>query len=648
MKIAILTTSFPRWEGDYIGNYILAVAAEHAREGHEVRVVAPHASGLRTVETLDGVGVRRFRYMVPSRLEHVAYGGGVFANLQSSLVAKLTLPLFFLSLLAQSLRVVRWADVVHAHWPLAGLGAVVAGRLLRKRVVLTLHGIEVFTKRAQLITKLCLRGSDHVICNSSATLEAALTLGTPRASSVIPFGISRDFSEPGDQVDVRARHRIVPGTVLLFSLGRLIPRKGTEYLLRAMPAVARQGNCHLIIGGDGPERGRLAQLTDQLDAKDAVTFAGAIPSDELPSYYRQSDIFVHPVVTDASGDAEGLGIVLLEAMSCQVPVIASAIGGITDVVLDGETGLLVPEKDVSGLAERIATLADDVELRRRMGAAGADHVRRRFRVEDLARATLAVYAGPGADETELANLMKECWNEKAAEAPEFYIHSEGGYRQTLEDFYASGRRDVKETVIKAGVRPSDGEVMLEIGCGAGRMTKAFAELFTTVHAIDVSETMIELARERLVSHDNVVLHTTTGTDLSVFPDNFFDFCYSYIVFQHLPTPELTLRYVAEVSRVLKPGGVFRFQVKETLWEWKRWNVPFIVARRLLRNTLRRFRVVQRLWPGPHGQEHPAFRGSAVPFSRIEAACAQHGLRITSVAGRHTPKLWITSFKNGVA
>lgn len=395
MKVAVLTTSFPRWAGDYFGNYILSVAAEHVKSGAQVRVVAPHAKGARSREWLEGVEVFRFRYAVPSSMEVLAYGEGIFTKLKSSLTARLQLPVFFLSFLLRSLRAVLWADIVHVHWTLAGVIGVVLARLLRKRSVLTIYGIEVFTGRARTLTKLCVRWADSVICISTATEEKMRELVGPGGggnSIVIPYGVSEDFlTADGAGFDLRAQHRISEGSCIVLSVGRLIERKGIIHLLRAVPLVIRHAPAHFIIVGEGPERPRLERLAAELGVQDLVTFAGAVPAARLPGYYAQCDLFVHPVVTDASGDVEGLGIVLLEAMARGKPIVASIIGGITDVVADGETGYLVPEQDEASLAGRLVQLLHDPDLRQRMGLAGRLRVEEQFSVPSLADKVLQAY-----------------------------------------------------------------------------------------------------------------------------------------------------------------------------------------------------------------------------------------------------------------
>ena len=395
MRVAVLTTVYPRWADDFFGNYIHHHAEAHTANGAEVRVVAPHTAGALLREELGGVRVDRFRYGLPASIQTIAYGGGVLTQLDSRLLAKLLLPIFVLSFFVRSIGAVRWAQIVHVHWTLAGLIGISLARLLRRRSVLTVYGIEVFTGRFRFFTRLCLRWADHVICISTATegkLRQEFGSEVAKASSVIPFGVKEALlAQDEHEIVMREQHGIAPGSMIVLSVGRLIERKGTEYLVRAASSLASRGDVHFVIVGEGPERARLERLTAGLGVRDHVTFAGAVPNAQLAAYYRQCDIFAHPVVTDATGDVEGLGIVILEAMACSKPTVASGIGGITDVVVDDETGLLVPEKDADALAARLSTLLDSRELRERMGLAGKRRAHEHFSASDRAGEVMQVY-----------------------------------------------------------------------------------------------------------------------------------------------------------------------------------------------------------------------------------------------------------------
>ncbi len=162
--------------------------------------------------------------------------------------------------------------------------------------------------------------------------------------------------------------------------------------------------------------------------------------------------------------------------------------------------------------------------------------------------------------------MEADWDKRARENARFYVASD---RQdwTDEDFFKSGRQTVEEEVLTdmgnicQGRDPKQMRI-LEIGCGAGRVTRALADVFGEVHAVDVSRKMIKLARRALAGKRNVRLYKNNGMDLSVIPAEVpFDFAFSTIVFQHIPSLEIIENYVHEVHRLLRPGALFKFQVQ---------------------------------------------------------------------------------------
>lgn len=164
------------------------------------------------------------------------------------------------------------------------------------------------------------------------------------------------------------------------------------------------------------------------------------------------------------------------------------------------------------------------------------------------------------------NKMRADWDARAKENARYYVAT-GNEQWTDEEFFASGERTVAEEILTdmtnicQGKNPKEMRV-LEIGCGAGRVTRALAGLFGEVHAVDVSGEMVGQARRALHDRPNASVYQNNGMDLSVIPDSApFDFAFSGIVFQHIPSREVIEHYVKEVHRLLRPGALFKFQVQ---------------------------------------------------------------------------------------
>lgn len=161
--------------------------------------------------------------------------------------------------------------------------------------------------------------------------------------------------------------------------------------------------------------------------------------------------------------------------------------------------------------------------------------------------------------------MQSDWDARAKENAKYYVATLKD-DWTDEEFYASGDQTISEEIrtdminICQGKDPKQMRV-IEIGCGAGRVTRALAKVFGQVHAVDVSGEMIAQARQALKDTPNAFVYQNNGMDLSVLPSGPYDFAFSTIVFQHIPSREVIYNYVREVNRLLRPGALFKFQVQ---------------------------------------------------------------------------------------
>ncbi|WP_025617224.1 glycosyltransferase family 4 protein [Salinispora cortesiana] len=199
-------------------------------------------------------------------------------------------------------------------------------------------------------------------------------------------GVDLDTYHPAVRGDsVRARLGLVDRPVVV-CVSRLVPRKGQDALIRALPEIRRRvPDAALLIVGGGPYRNGLGKLARQVGVERDVVFTGTVPAAELPAHYAAGDVYAMPCRTRNRGlDVEGLGIVYLEASATGLPVVAGDSGGAPDAVRDGETGFVVRGRDVAQLADRVATLLADRDLARQFGAAGRAWVEREWRWETQA------------------------------------------------------------------------------------------------------------------------------------------------------------------------------------------------------------------------------------------------------------------------
>ncbi len=393
MRIAVLTTSFPRWPGDLFGTFVLGLCRALARASHDLVVVCPQDARPIRDAALEGLPVRRFNYILPPRWQTLCYGAGIPANIRQRPASIVEMPFLVAGFVRAAAPIVESCDLVHAHWTVAGLAALILRRRYRKPVVLHMHGAEVYTRGVAPFVRPILNRADHVICNSAATAGAIRSMATPSAVSVIPFGVNEEcVLTSADRSDLRRALQLPGETRIVSFLGRLVKRKGVDDLLVACSKLVSRGEpVHLVVGGTGPQQGEWESLMTRLRLDSHVTFLGLVPPDQVARLYAGSDVFVLPAVVDGMGDTEGLGVVLLEAMANGVPTVATRVGGISDVVLDGVTGFLVEPGDPAQLAEKIHVLLRDSVLRNQMGRAAAARVRQVFAWPSIVERTIEVY-----------------------------------------------------------------------------------------------------------------------------------------------------------------------------------------------------------------------------------------------------------------
>jgi glycosyltransferase involved in cell wall biosynthesis len=174
---------------------------------------------------------------------------------------------------------------------------------------------------------------------------------------------------------------------VIFTIGRIVKEKGYHNVIEALPGLRRDhGNLHVVVAGMGPYLDDLRALAGDLGVQDHVTFAGRVDAGDLPALYNLADVFV-----TATERQEGLPIIILEAMSCGRPTIASHIGGIPNIITSGKDGILSPPGDVPALERDIARILDDDPYARRMGKAARETIRREFSQERMVERTLDVY-----------------------------------------------------------------------------------------------------------------------------------------------------------------------------------------------------------------------------------------------------------------
>lgn len=298
-------------------------------------------------------------------------------------------------------------DVVHANFFMSGWVALQLKRRFGLPFAMTFHALglvrrehqkeaDAFPQERISIEKALVDEADAIIaeCPQDGADLVRLYSADTSKMSMVPCGYDPAEFAPMDRALARSRLGLSPDAFIVLQLGRLVPRKGIDNVVRAMALIPRHIKPQLIVvGGESdppdelrtPEIARLRRIAREVCVDDIVHFAGCKPHRELRAYYAAANVFV------STPWYEPFGITPLEAMACATPVIGSAVGGIQYSVVDGVTGFLVPPNDPSALAEHLAHLAAHPGLAHAFGLAGIKRAREFFTWKHVTRQLIAAY-----------------------------------------------------------------------------------------------------------------------------------------------------------------------------------------------------------------------------------------------------------------
>jgi D-inositol-3-phosphate glycosyltransferase len=286
-------------------------------------------------------------------------------------------------------------DIAHAHFWMSGIATLRAARRCHVPAVQTFHALGVVKRRHQgeqdtspparlALEQSVAQTADWVAATCTDEVFELVRLGRPRSrTSVIPCGVDLDRFHPGPARPRRRIRRIV-------SVGRLVPRKGFDILIRAMAAIPDAEL--LIVGGpeasklsSDPEARRLSTLAAEVGVSQRVRLCGSVSRVEMPEVLRSADVVA------CTPWYEPFGIVPVEAMACGVPVLATAVGGMLDTVVDGMTGVLVPPKDPQACANALNSMLSDPARLAAWGAAGRQRAQARYSWDRIAADSEKMY-----------------------------------------------------------------------------------------------------------------------------------------------------------------------------------------------------------------------------------------------------------------
>jgi glycosyltransferase involved in cell wall biosynthesis len=398
MRIAVITSSYPRFEGDGAAPFVQSICEAFVKAGHDVEVIAPYDELVRPMET-NGVKLRRFHY-APFKSWHIlGHARSLEADVRLRPLAILLLPFFLAAAFWQLWKITGWqkSQVVYAHWVIPnGLPAAVVAGFRHIPMMISLHGSDIFLAGSNFLYRAVagwvFRRAAVVTACSPDLRQRAIEMGAPGTTELLAWGADPNLFRPlAGKESVRQRYGFSGQDIILTALGRMVYKKGFEVLLRAFqPIVAACPQAKLVVGGDGPLNQPLHQLASKLGIEDSVAFPGKIAWDQVPQFLGMADIFVLPSVRDQKGNMDGLPTVLLEAMGCGLTVVASDIGGVRLAVDDGVNGLVVPPGDAAALGSSLSRLIAGLATRLVLGQRARQSVVERLNWQTVSARLIAL------------------------------------------------------------------------------------------------------------------------------------------------------------------------------------------------------------------------------------------------------------------
>ena len=400
MKVLVIGSVYPRFHEDAEVPWLRTSIAHLKKAGVDIQVLAPAYKGLRSHE-IDGVKVNRFRY-APAGWEFLTHEEGAPSKMASKPWLQLLAIPYIISGFFKCIKICRKfrPDVIHAHWPFPhAYIALGAAKLFRIPLVLNFHGAELLLIRKKKwvkpLLKFAIGQAQAVFANSSFTAGKIKALRNVDVEWS-PYGTTL---ESGSASGAGTAPHPINGKFKILFVGRHIERKGICYLIEAAKYLPRD-QFEIRIVGVGDLTDKLKKQATEIakchpreggDLPAEIVFTGKLSPEDLANEYKTANVFTLPAIVDSKGDTEGLGVVLIEAMELGLPVVASNVGGIPDVVVDGISGILVPEKDPQALASAYKRLAADPELLEKLLTGAQKHIAECFNWDKIVERQIAVY-----------------------------------------------------------------------------------------------------------------------------------------------------------------------------------------------------------------------------------------------------------------
>lgn len=400
MRICIVTHTFPKNLNDTTAAFMHPLVLGLKSLGNEVVVLTPYHRELRTSDF--PYKIVTYKYIWPDFLHVLGYSqtlkDGTILRFYTYLLAPL---LYFFGFFAL-LRILAKEkfDIISCHWILPnGFIAYLASRFIKVPYTVSLAGSDVYIANKNFLfsfmARICARKASAICADSPRYADELRRTGVKLGKVNIinyPVNISKVKVSPKGIQNLRKKLELPKDAIILLAVGRLIYKKGFDYLLKALPTLVRKNrNIILLIVGDGDLRRRLEELTLKLGLENHVRFVGSVQRGEIFSYYNLADVFVMPSIEDDYGNIDDRPVALLEAIACGKPVIATNFPGNALSIKEGESGFLVPQKDVKSLEYAIISLIESKDLRISMGRKASELANKDFGIKTIGEKYSAIF-----------------------------------------------------------------------------------------------------------------------------------------------------------------------------------------------------------------------------------------------------------------
>lgn len=366
MKICFLTTSFPRFKGDFAGKSVFHLARELSKSGTRITVIAPHEKGLKKTEIIDNVRIERFRYMPAAFLEKVAYGNGMLANLKKNPLSAIGLPFFFFAFFLKTRKLVNQFDLIHAHWLFSGLIACLVKKRCKKPFVLTLRHYKI-KHYPRLIYKYVIQNADFIISPHPNISKYIKSFSINNFAEIPNFYNPRHPEK--EEIDNFKRSLNLGDKPIISFIARLESYKDPITFVKSIPILLkRRKDFTFLLVGNGSLFNELKQMVDKYNLNRYIRITGT--RSDIETVLACSSLFV------ALSPEENIwSNTLVEAMSIGIPCIVTDAGDTKKTLTHLYNSFIIDKKDETSLANGIETLISNPVLMKKLSRSGKELIR---------------------------------------------------------------------------------------------------------------------------------------------------------------------------------------------------------------------------------------------------------------------------------